>query len=193
MANEHKDDHRDKEKPYLVVETVKSTEYEITFSEEVVHPAYQYAELCSMLREEVTKDDTVVLQISNYGGCCDSAATLVNAIKDCKGHVRAVVNAPSYSAATMLALAGDELELKPYSFLMFHNFSSSEKGKGGEIKMAVANTERVIHSMMSDLYFPFLSKAEINNIFNDKDVYVHWDDKELKERLARKFNSNEKE
>jgi len=144
--------------------------------------------LCNLLRETVNEEDAVTFHVSNYGGCFDSAATLVNAIKDCKGETKAVVNAPSYSAATMITLACDEVEIKPYAFLMFHNFSSRTGGKGGELKANVHNTERVIHSMMRDLYDPFLSQKEINDIFNDKDVYVHWDDKNLINRLNKHHN-----
>jgi len=171
--------------------SVASTDFDITFSDSVESPPYKYAELCYILREEVKEEDTVNIQLSNYGGDCDSAATIVNAIRDCKGTVNCIVNAPSYSAATMIALAGHSLELKPYTYLMFHNFSNTETGKGGEIKAAVANVERVIHSMMSSLYSDFLTKKEINDIFNDKDVYVHWDDKDLKERISRKFKEHE--
>ena len=157
--------------------------YDITLSENIEHPPFKYAKLCNLLRDEVLEDDIVNIHISNYGGSCDSAATIVNAMKDCPGTINCIVNAPSYSAATMIALAGHTLTLKPYSYLMFHNFSTVEGGKGAELKGSILNAERVIHSMMKSLYLGFLSSVEINNLFNDKDVYVHWDDSDLTERL----------
>lgn len=190
MSNDiDKDINSIEELPYDIRRQSKGRIYDITFSEEVESPPFRYSKLSHLLREEVNEEDTVNIQISNYGGCCDSAATIVNAIKDCKGHVKCIVNASSYSAATMLALAGDELELKPYSFLMFHNFSNRTGGKGTELKDGVVNTERLIHSMMADLYTPFLTKKEIDNIFKDKDVYVHWDDKDLHKRLNKYHKS----
>lgn len=176
---------------YTVRKSIASVNFDITFSDEVESPPFKYADLCLMLREEVKEDDVVNVYISNYGGCCDSAATIVNAMRDCKGTVNCIVTAPSYSAATMIALAGDTLVLKPYSYLMFHNFSAAESGKGGELKAAVINVERVIHGMMRSLYSEFLTKKEIADIITDKDVYVHWDDKDLNDRLSRKFKIEE--
>ena len=179
--------------PFIIKRQVSSTEFDITLSEEVVSPPFKYAELCSVLRDEVKEDDIVNIHLSNYGGCCDSAATIVNAIKDCKGTVNVIVTAPSYSAATDIALSGDSLVLKPYSFLMFHNYSDEVGGKGGELKARLANQDRQAQVMMRDLYSPFLTKKEINDIVNDKDVYVHWDDRDLPERITNKFGDKEDE
>ena len=185
------DDDKDDSEVYNIEKNVRSFEYEVTLSEEIESPVYKYQSLCTFLREEVKEEDTVIFQISNYGGSCDSAAAIVNAMMDCKGRIKCCVNSASYSAATMIALAGDELELKRFSFLMFHNFSYTTRGKGGELKADIANTERNIHSMMSYLYEGFLTKQEIKDLFNDKDTYVHWNDKNLAERLANKFGEEE--
>lgn len=168
---------------YIVEKRTTSITYDVTLSENIEHPPFKYNKLCTLLRDEVDENDIVNVHISNYGGSCDSAATIVNAMKDCEGSINCIVHAPSYSAATMIALAGDTLELKPYSFLMFHNFSTTERGKGAEIKGSILNAERVIHSMMRSLYKGFLSELEISNLFQDKDTYVHWDDADVGIRI----------
>lgn len=170
--------------PYQIRKLPISHLFSITLSEQV-EDVYKYAELAHTLRDEVGPDDLVHLHISNYGGSVDAAALIVNAIKDCKGVVRGIVHSPSCSSATIIALACDELEIKPFSYLMFHNFSTQIQGKAGEIKSKLPADTRHVETMMRNIYTPFLTKKEIDNIFDDRDLYVHWDDKDMQARLER--------
>lgn len=182
--NDQDNNERDHELPYQISVRTVSNLYSITLSESV-EGVYKYAELNSALREDVTAEDVVNLHLSNYGGSVDTAAALVNAIRDCKGLVRGIVNSPCFSAATILALACDELEIRPFSYLMFHNFSTQIAGKSGELKSRLPADVRHVETMMRSIYSPFLTKKEIDAVFDDKDVYVHWDEKDIADRLAR--------
>jgi ATP-dependent protease ClpP protease subunit len=181
------DDDIKKDLPYLIKSVPMSTLHDITLSEEFVEPAFKYAELCNYLRNDVQDNDKVLIRLGSYGGSTQSSTAIVNAMKACKGLISVSIEAPSYSAACDIALAADFLVLQPYTFLMFHNFSDSARGKGNELKTGVINTDRLSASLTKDLYSPFLTKGEISDILNDKDIYVHWDDKDLQERVQRHF------
>lgn len=170
--------------PYQIRVRVVSQLFSITLSESV-DDVYKYAELNSVLREDVTNEDIVHLHLSNYGGSVDSASAIVNAVRDCKGVVRGIVNSPCFSAATILALACDELEIRPHSYLMFHSFSTQIQGKSGELKSRLPADARHVETMMRSIYSPFLTKKEIDSVFDDKDLYIHWDDKDMPARLER--------
>lgn len=188
--NEHLGNDREVELPYQIKVRVVSQLFSITLSESV-DDVYKYAELNSVLREEVTSEDVVHLHLSNYGGSVDSASAIVNAIRDCKGIVRGIVNSPCFSAATILALACDELEIRPHSYLMFHSFSTQIQGKSGELKSRLPADARHVETMMRSIYSPFLTKKEIDSVFDDKDLYIHWDDKDMQARLERHHASKQ--
>ena len=178
---------------YLLTSTPLVQQHVITLSEEVESPPFRYAELCNFLRYEVSEKDVVLLHLSNYGGDVNSSTTIVNALRDCKGFIKCIIEAPSYSAACDIALACDALELKPWTFLMFHNFSDAARGKGKELKDSVLNTDKLSAGLIKSLYMPFITKKEADDLINDKDLYVHWNDKDLDERIARHFGTEETE
>lgn len=182
--NNQGNNEREPEVPYQINVRTVSNLYSITLSESV-EEVYKYAELNSVLREDVTAEDVVHIHLSNYGGSVDTASSIVNAIRDCKGIVKGVVNSPCFSAATIIALACDELEIRPYSYLMFHSFSTQIAGKSGELKSRLPADARHVETMMRGIYSPFLTKKEIDSVFDDRDLYIHWDDKDIADRLAR--------
>lgn len=70
-----------------------------------------------------SKTDTVIFHIAGYGGDGQTMDVLINNIKTTKAHTIMIVEGPSYSAHAFLAVSGDELLMREYSFLMFHTVS----------------------------------------------------------------------
>lgn len=169
---------------YTVNRKEISNQYTVYLSTYVNEPG-QYGHLNNFLVNTVNEEDKVTIYLSNWGGDLYSTVSIMNAIKDCPGTVHIEVCAPCYSAATMIALSGDSLVLRPHTFLMIHNYSSSFEGKGGELKAAATNESKLIEGIFKEVYSPFLTKNEIKTILDDKDVYVHWNDSDLDERINR--------
>lgn len=151
-----------------------------------VEPSEKYLGLADIFRS-ASKNDKVVVHLANSGGSCHGCIFLVNAMRDCEAPIDVIVEAPCYSAGACLALAGNSLEMRPNTFLMFHNYASVTGGKGAELKMSIHNAEKWIHTYFKDIHSPFLTDAEIKMIENDKDVYVHAGEKGLKARIRRHF------
>ncbi len=134
-----------------------------------------------------TEEDEVIIEINSGGGRIDIGMMIVNAIKNCKAHVKCKVVHPSYSMASIIALSGDELEICDYSFLMFHNYSTGARGKGGEFIEGALSTDKYITAMFYDACQPFLTMAELKKLSRDQDIYIHYDDPTLSKRQRRHF------
>lgn len=132
-------------------------------------------------------DDRVTLKINSGGGRIDIGHMIVQTIKSTKAHVLGHIVHASYSMASLIALSCDSLLFEPNTLLMFHNYSSGSGGKGGALVQGVLSSDEFIKGIFFDICTPFLTKAEMNNIINDKDLYIKWNDPTLKTRIARHF------
>jgi hypothetical protein len=132
-------------------------------------------------------DDKVTLKVNSGGGRIDVGHMIVQAIQKSKAHVTCHVVHASYSMASLIALACDELIFEPHTLLMFHNYSSGSGGKGGALVQGVLSSDEFIKGIFFDICTPFLTKSEMNNIINDKDLYIKWNDPTLQTRIARHF------
>lgn len=70
----------------------------------------------------------VVVDINSFGGEVDPAAQIYTALKDYKGKVTTKISSSAYSAATIIAMAGDTVRISPAAQMMIHNASSSADG-----------------------------------------------------------------
>ncbi len=71
------------------------------------------------LNEFKGKDLTV--WISSYGGSVFAGASIFNALKEHKGKVTVKIDDKAMSAASVIAMAGDEILISPTAVLMIHN------------------------------------------------------------------------
>jgi ATP-dependent protease ClpP protease subunit len=146
-----------------------------------------YETLCTFLRNDVTTHDEITLALSNTGGCVDAGYKIINALRACEGKITCRVEAPCYSMGAILAIAGDKLIMEKNTFLMFHNYSGMQRGKGQEALDMLVNTDEWIKEAFKSVCTPFLTAAEMNKIFDDKDVYIHDSDKDINTRIKRHF------
>ena len=112
---------------------------------------------------------------------------LINAIKECKPGVDIIVDAGCYSMGAIIAIAGKSLTMNPGTFLMFHNYSTVEVGKGLEVRDAINHFYEHFHRHLATIAGPFLTKQELELLRKDNDLYVNYDDKDLHKRIGRPF------
>lgn len=156
---------------------------------EVKSELIEYVPLLNYLNNASYKD-RVVIHLQSYGGDCHTACVLSHAIRNTDAFTEIVVEGPSYSAGAIIALAGNNTELLPGTFLMFHNYSTVESGKAGTMKIGLEHYSRHYINMIQYFCQPFLTDMEVKKIKNDQDVYIHWDDKGLDVRLERHHQIN---
>ncbi len=171
----------------IYTESNKGKMHHIYLSESV-ESNHGYAKLCHFLRSTDPGDHTIIY-LSNHGGSCASGYQLINAVRQSPGQVHMMVDAPCYSMGALLAVAGDSLQMNPNTLLMFHNYSGGSGGKGREMLDLALQHDVWLQGAVKNTAYPFLSKKELTDIAADKDVYVHWDDPALKERIKRHFKN----
>jgi ATP-dependent protease ClpP protease subunit len=132
--------------------------------------------------------DQVNFYLRNYGGTINGLTDLLSAIHDtCAQEVNMILTAPSYSCGALLALAGTSLVMKPNTFLMFHNYSTGNSGKGGEAMISAKEHDKWIKHLMRSVAMPFLTEGEMQALEKDQDIYIHEYDKSVKSRIKRHF------
>lgn len=134
-----------------------------------------------------TENDIIMLYINSPGGRLDIGLSIINAINSTRASVKAVVEGPSYSMASIIAVACDSLIMLDNTYLMFHNYSMLRYGKGGEITDGLEHGNKHFITLMKNVCSPFLTKSELAKIHNDKDVYIYNNDASLEKRMKRHF------
>jgi ATP-dependent protease ClpP protease subunit len=76
------------------------------------------------------------------------------------------------SAATMIFLSADTVEISPHSVFLFHNYSGGAVGKGGEVFEKVKHLQRWSEDLLRSVYSGFLTKEEIEDILAGKDIWM---------------------
>lgn len=118
------------------LDTVERTLYldgaiaEESWFDDDVTPALFKAEL-----ESGSGDVTV--WINSPGGDCFAAAQIYDMLKDYKGKVTIKIDAIAASAASVIAMAGDVVQISPVGMLMIHNPSTVSWGDHKEMQRAI--------------------------------------------------------
>ncbi len=135
----------------------------------------------------LNRADRVTIKINSGGGRIDVGHMIVQAIQNTEAFVSCVVEHASYSMASVIALAGDELIMQPHSLLMFHNYSTGMGGKAGELIQGALASDEYIKNIMEHVCTPFLSREEMRQIAQDRDIYVKYNDPRLAARIKRHY------
>lgn len=141
-----------------------------------------YRPIFDLLRNTKSQDK-VNLFMNNHGGSVTTGIDIINAIRNCKSTVRTIVTGPLYSMAPLIALQGESIKVESNSFLMFHDYSTMEGGKGSEIEASVKHFRQFFKDCLEDWCKGFLSKKEIREILVGKDLYIG--NGEIKSRLRK--------
>lgn len=79
----------------------------------------------------------VTVWINSPGGDCFAAAQIYNMLKDYKGKVTVKIDGIAASAASVIAMAGDVVQMSPVGMLMIHNPSTVSWGDHKEMQKAI--------------------------------------------------------
>ena len=80
------------------------------------------------------------------------------------------------SAATMIMLASDNIDISDNSMFMFHNYSGGVIGKGGEMYDNIMHERQWSEQLLRDVYTDFLEEDEIQQILDNRDIWMDSDD-----------------
>lgn len=165
---------------FVNIPTVKSHEFYL--NGEIEEPT-KYSKWFNIIRS-ASSHDNITIHINSYGGSIYTAIQFIRVMAESRATVAASVEGACMSAATMIFLASDIQQISEHSVFMFHNYSSFSYGKGGELYDNIVFERKWSKNLLSKLYMNFLTKAEIKDILNNRDIWMDCDEviKRLKKR-----------
>ena len=158
-------------------------------------------------RDELSKyaGKDITVWIDSYGGSVFAAAGIYNALKEHKGAVTVKIDGKAMSAASVIAMAGDQILMSPVAVMMIHNPLTDARGYASdlrktadvldEIKETIVNAYQLktgrsrnkISSLMDDETY-MSAKTAVKEGFADGTLY---EDEKVTEALNYAFNRHE--
>ncbi len=122
-------------------------------------------------RQELEKysGKNIDVWIDSWGGDVTAAAGIYNALKEHKGTVNVKIDGKAVSAASVIAMAGDNIQMSPVGFMMIHNPWTNVSGEAKDMRK-VADTLDVIKDTIMNAYQLKTGKSrdEISKMMDDE-------------------------
>jgi ATP-dependent Clp protease protease subunit len=129
------------------------------FGDEVTPAAFQ-AELSA-------HPGDLTVWINSGGGECFAAARIYNMLKEHKGKVTVKIDAIAASAASVIAMAGDEILMSPVSMMMIHNPATEIFGEVADLEKAIDELAEVKECLINAYQArPRQSRANISRLMD---------------------------
>lgn len=93
----------------------------------------------------------IFLHISSFGGSLLDAFTAIDVIQSCKVPVHTIIDGPTASAGTLISVVGRKRYMRPSSYMLIHQLSSSSWGKMAELEDDYENN-RMLMQKIKDIY-----------------------------------------
>lgn len=177
--------------PFTYIESTLSIKIHHIYLSEGIDDPEKYVEMIHRIKN-ANQGEVIYIYLNTPGGRLDTAIQIINAMRVSQAKIVTVVEAEAHSAGTMIFLCGDEFIVHDNCSMMFHNFSGGSRGKGNEMKLQIDATVRWFNKLAKDIYYPFLTHDEIDNMIDGKDIWM--ESEEIRKRLKKmvKILANEK-
>lgn len=111
----------------------------------------------------------ITVWIDSPGGDCFAAAQIYNMLKDYKGKVTVRIDSLAASAASVIAMAGDTVEISPVAMMMIHNPVTLSFGNAADMQKAIDMLTEVKASIMNAYQMKTgLSRSKISKLMDDE-------------------------
>jgi len=105
--------------------------------------------------------------INSGGGECFAAAQIYNLLKEHPGKITIKIDAIAASAASVIAMAGDEILMSPVSMMMIHNPAAEIFGEVSDLEKAIDELAEVKESLVNAYQARTgLSRAKISKLMD---------------------------
>lgn len=145
-----------------------------------------YLGMLDYLKNEASPEDYVTIEIANGGGSLFTGIELFYAIRNCPAIVTTKVIGEVASAATIIALAGDIINVPLGSSLMMHTYSSWHGGVGNSPVDSHSNLDKSVREFLHANILGFMSIEEMDRMMEvNRDIYFSGE--ELQKRLRNMY------
>lgn len=123
-----------------------------------------------MFRDELNAGEgDVTVWINSPGGNVFAAAEIYTMLKDYKGRITVKIDAIAASAASVVAMAGDVVQMSPVAMLMIHDPSTVAMGNTKDMEKAIEVLNEVKESIINAYASKSgLSHARIANLMSNE-------------------------
>lgn len=98
----------------------------------------------AMFRDELAKiSGNLTVWLNSPGGDCFSASQIYTMLKNHKGRVTVKIDGIAASAASVVAMAGDETLISPTGYLMIHNPMTFASGNKSDMEKAITLLDEI--------------------------------------------------
>nr|DAF24025.1 MAG TPA: Putative ATP dependent Clp protease [Caudoviricetes sp.] len=121
-----------------------------------------------MFKEELQDGEgDITVWINSLGGDVFAAAQIYNMLMDYKGNVTVKIDGLAASAASVIAMAGTEVQMSPVAMMMIHNPATIAIGDSSEMKKAIDMLDEVKESIMNAYEIKTgLSRSRISHLMD---------------------------
>lgn len=107
--------------------------------------------------------------LNSPGGDCVAAAQIYNMLKEYPGNITIKIDGIAASAASLIAMAGDEVLMSPVSMMMIHNPMTAAIGNADEMQKAAAMLDEVKDSIINAYELKTgLTRAKLSHLMDDE-------------------------
>ena len=123
-----------------------------------------------LFKNELTSSEgDIIVWINSPGGCVFAASQIYNMLKDYKGKVTIKIDGIAASAASVIAMAGEEVHISPTGLMMIHNPMTIAFGDSQEMKKVISMLSEVKESIINAYEIKTgLSRVKLANLMNDE-------------------------
>lgn len=155
-----------------------------------IESAEEYIDWFDTIRS-ASSNDVIKIYINSHGGDLFTAIQFMRVLAETEGNVVISVEGACFSAATLVFLCAETFEVSEHSMFMFHNYSSSAVGKGGEMFDRLIYEREWSEKLFKQSYQDFLTDKEIQTMLEGKDIWMDGD--AVLTRLKKRAKANKKE
>ena len=135
--------------------------------------------------DELSEEDQIEIWLNSDGGDLSGLVALLTAIKTTSAQTLAVIQGSCHSAASILALSCDAIQVSPYATMLCHSIRFGTTGKGADVRAQVQHTNDFAESIFREAYELFLTEDEIEDVLKGRELWLNYD--EISERLENKY------
>lgn len=161
------------------------TKLQVFIDEPIKDPAY-YRMVVSAI-DDLSEGDVIEFTINSPGGSLDGMVSLVTAIQNTEAQTVARIVGSAHSAASILALNCDTIELSPMATMLVHSVRFGlGASKGYDAASQVKHINEHAEQIFRDSYEYFLEEQEIEQILQGRELWMGFD--EINRRLKHKYD-----
>ena len=131
----------------------------------------------ALFRKELNRaSGPLTIWINSYGGDVFAAAQIYNMIREYPGKVTVKIDGIAASAATVIAMAGDEVLMSPVSMMMIHNPWTWASGDSKELEKVIKELDSVKQTIINAYEIKTgKSRNEISRLMDEETWFdVNW-------------------